>query len=82
MRKSEAAEALWSLSKSREGFYDLELISAHPGGDPAKFPELFRRRLQGSPGGAKMGAKSWTLQKKWTRQGLRWLRIDPKSHGI
>ena len=45
------------------GILGLDLISAHLGGDPAKFPELFRRRLQGPWAGAKMGAKSVTLQK-------------------
>ena len=32
--------------------------------------------------GPKMGAKCLTLQKKWTRQGLRWVRIGPKSNVI
>ena len=51
-------------------------------GYPDKFPIFVRRRLQGSPGGAKMGAKGLTLQRKWTREGLRWLRIGPKSNVI
>ena len=46
---------LWRQGEScfvERGILGLDLISAHTGGGyPAKFPELFRRRLQGEPGG-------------------------------
>ena len=38
------------IGSSREGFYDLDHISAHQGGgDPAKFQKFLRRRPQGPP---------------------------------
>ena len=67
------------MGLSREGFYDIDLISAHPGGDPAKFQKFFRRRRRLGP---KMGVKFWMFSKKWTHRGLRWLRIGPKSKVI
>ena len=47
---------------SREGFYDLDLISAHPRvGGPGKIPEILSAA---SPGGPGNGAQSLDVVKK------------------
>ena len=68
---------------SREGFYDLELISAHPGGDPAKFQKLFRRRHpQGGPRAKKhvnYRKRKWLFSDTQQRLELIWTGV---LHGI
>ena len=46
------------------GILGLDLISAHPGGDPAKFPEFFRRRPLEDPDGTQNGGQMFDFTKK------------------
>ena len=52
------------LPKVERGILGLDLISAHPGGDPAKFPEFCRRRLLEDPDGTQNGGQMFDFTKK------------------
>ena len=69
--------------KIERGILGLDLISAQAWrGTQTNSQSSSGGVSRGGLGGPKIGPKFWTLQRKWTRQGLRWVRIGPKSNVI